>query len=46
MYSKTKWGTRIVVGDAVPLQVRWNQKIMNNYKNYIYPNQWNLVNHK
>jgi len=26
MYSKTRLGTRIVVGNAVPLQVRWDGK--------------------
>jgi hypothetical protein len=28
-YSKIRLRTRIVAGDAVPLQVRWNRKIMN-----------------
>ena len=30
--KKNRLGTRIVVGDAVPLQVRWNRKVINTFK--------------
>jgi len=45
-YKKVRLETVVDSGNAVPLQVRKNWKIMNIFLSYIYPNKWDLVNHK